>query len=159
MLNARGTLWSIFGILFILSMVSTAFAQQSDSALPQSQFEKILEKIDESEKETRAYIDQKFDKLDTKIDEKFDKLDKRIDDLETKFHELDKKVALVDLKANILIGVFGVIITLVVIPILVPVLKQVVINRLTPQNNSEGSQKPQVGVKEHLEHGNFGDKA
>ena len=84
MLNVRGTFWCIFGILFMLSIASTALGQQSESALSQSQFEKILEKIDKSEKETRAYIDQKFDKLDTKIDQKFGELDKKIDDLEGK---------------------------------------------------------------------------
>ena len=38
MLNARGTLWSIFGILFIFSITPAAFAQQSDT-------DKIIQEI------------------------------------------------------------------------------------------------------------------
>jgi len=151
MLNMQRTLGCIFGILFVLSITSAAFAQQEqqpDSALTQSQFEKILEKIDESEKETRAYIDEKFDKLD-----------KRIDDLEAKFHELDKKVALVDLKVNILIGVFLGVITLVVVPILVPVLKQVVLNRLNQRKNNAVSSGSQPEAEKTLREDNFEDRA
>lgn len=151
MLTARGTFWSIFGILFIFSIVSAAFAQQEqqpDSALTQSQFMQIIDRIDKAEENMRKHVDDKFDKLD-----------ERIDDLETKFHELDKKVALVDLKANILIGVFGVIITLVVIPILVPVLKQVVINRLNLRKNNEVSSGPQPEADKILREGNFEDSA
>jgi len=71
MLNVRATLWRIFGIFFIFSITFTAFAQQEQqpAALSQSQFEKILEKIDESEDEMRAHVDKKFDKLDEKVAE------------------------------------------------------------------------------------------
>ena len=56
MSNIRATLWRIFGILFILSITFTAYAQQEQqpAALSQSQFEKILDKIDESEDEMRT---------------------------------------------------------------------------------------------------------
>ncbi|MDE0313809.1 MAG: hypothetical protein OXM61_02820 [Candidatus Poribacteria bacterium] len=133
MLNVRGKFCCIIGILFVLSIAPTALGQQSDSALTQSQFEKILEKIEESEKETRAYIDQKFDKLDTKIDEKFGELDKKIDGLEAKFHELDKRVNRIDLKVNILIG----ILTIIGGPILVQILNHAVRNRLNSQNKDK----------------------
>ncbi len=157
MLNVRRTFWSIFGILFIFLIVSAAFAQQEqqpDSALSQSQFMQIIDRIDKSEEKLRDHVDKKFGELDKKIDG----LDKKIDGLEVKFHELDKKVALVDLKANILIGVFGVIITLVVIPILVPVLKQIVLNRLNSRKNNKVSSDPQAEVNRILRQGNFGDR-
>ncbi|RKU24715.1 hypothetical protein C6503_00380 [Candidatus Poribacteria bacterium] len=86
-LNVRATLWGIFGILFILSITFTAFAQQeqqSDAALSQSQFMQIIDRIDKSEDRMRKHVDEKFDALD-----------KKFDALETKFHELDKKVAVI----------------------------------------------------------------
>ena len=82
MLNVRATLWSVFGILFIFSIPFTAFAQQEQQAgavLSQSQFEKLLDKIDESEDEIRKHVDEKFDKLD----KKFDELDEKFDELST----------------------------------------------------------------------------
>ena len=151
MLNVRGTFWCIFGILFVFSITSAALAQQEqqpDTALSQSQFMQIIDRIDKVEENMRDHVDKKFGELD-----------KKIDDLEAKFHELDKKLALVDLKANILIGVFGVIITLVVIPILVPVLKQVVLNRLNRRNNNEVSSGPQPEAEKVLREGNFEDRA
>ncbi|MYH79987.1 hypothetical protein F4141_04700 [Candidatus Poribacteria bacterium] len=71
MSNIQATLRSIFGILFILLITFTAYAQQEQqsAALSQSQFEKILEKIDESEDEMRTHVDQKFNELDEKVDE------------------------------------------------------------------------------------------
>lgn len=100
MLTARGMLLGIFGILFI---ASTAFAQQeqqSDSALSQSQFMQIIDRIDKAEENMRKHVDDKFDKLETKID-----------DLETKFHELDKKVAVLRSDVDKL---FAIIITIAV---------------------------------------------
>ena len=64
MLNLRATLWCIFGILFIFSITFTAFAQQeqsSDTALSQSQFMQIIDRIDKSEDEMRKHVDEKFD--------------------------------------------------------------------------------------------------
>lgn len=82
MSNNRQTLSIIFGVLFVLFVVSTALGQQSDSALSESQFMQIIDRIDKSEEKLRDHIDKKFGELD-----------KRIDDIEEKFHELDKKVA------------------------------------------------------------------
>ena len=96
MSNARRILRGIFGILLVFSMVSAAFAQQEQqpgSALSQSQFMQIIDRIDKSKEEMRNYIDKKFDELDTKIDKRFGELETKIDDLKTNFHELDKKVA------------------------------------------------------------------
>ena len=86
MLNVRATLRSIFGILFILSITFTAFAQQEQqpAALSQSQFMQIIDRIDKSEDRMRKHVDEKFEALD-----------KKFDALETKFHELDKKVAVI----------------------------------------------------------------
>ena len=128
LLNCLQTLSIRFGVLFVLLISPTALGQQPDSALSESQFEKILEKMDESEKEMRAYIDQKFDKLDTKIDEKFGELN-------AKFHELDKRVDRIDLKVNILIG----ILTIIGGPILVQILIHAVQTRLNSRKNSEES--------------------
>ena len=66
MSNIRATLWRIFGILFILSITFTAYAQQEQqpAALSQSQFEKILDKIDESEDKMRTHVDKKFNELE-----------------------------------------------------------------------------------------------
>ncbi|RKU36328.1 hypothetical protein C6496_13810 [Candidatus Poribacteria bacterium] len=129
----RGILWCIFGILFVLSIAPNALGQQSDSALTQSQFEKILEKIEESEKETRAYIDQKFDKLDTKIDQKFGELDKKIDDLNTKFNKLDKDVAVLSARLNLLQW----IIAIIGAPFLISIIILFVQMRLNQQNSAE----------------------
>ncbi len=46
MMNERGTLWCIVGLLFVLSITAAAYAQQDqqpDSALSQSQFLQIIE--------------------------------------------------------------------------------------------------------------------
>lgn len=125
MLNVRATLWRIFGILFIFSIPFTAFAQKeqpSDAALSQSQFERILEKIDESEDEMRKHVDKRFDELD----KKFDKLD-------GKFNELDKQVAVLNTKVDILIAIIVGIFTLVVAPILVIML----VDRLKQRNSAK----------------------
>lgn len=133
MLNVRGTFWGFFGILFIFTITAAALAQQPDSALTQSQFEKILEKIEESEKETRAYIDQKFDKLDTKIDQKFGELDTKIDDLNTKFNKLDKDVAVLNARLNLLQW----IVAIIGAPFLVSIIILFVQMRLNQQNSVE----------------------
>ena len=107
MSNIRATLWRIFGILFILSITFTAYAQQEQqpAALSQSQFEKILDKIDESEDKMRTHVDKKFGELDEKFD------------------ELDKQVAVLNTKVNILIAIIVGIFTLIVAPILVLMLR------------------------------------
>ena len=155
MLNVRRTLWSIFGILFIFSITPAAFAQQSDTDKIIQEIHrletKMVEKINELEKNTLKRMHELELKMINHVDKKFGELD-------TKFDELDKKVALVDLKANILIGVFGVIITLVVIPILVPVLKQVVLNRLNLRKNNDVSSGPQAEAEKILREGNFEDR-
>ena len=95
MLNVRTTFSSIFGILFILSISFTAFAQQEQqvgAALSQSQFMQILDKIDESEDEMRKHVDKKFDELDKKFDEKFDKLDEKVDEIKTDVAVLNARV-------------------------------------------------------------------
>ena len=115
MLNVRTTFSSIFGILFILSISFTAFAQQEQqvgAALSQSQFMQILDKIDESEDRMRSHVDKKFDELDKKFGE-----------LDEKFDELDKQVAVLNTKVNILIAIIVGIFTLIVAPILVLMLR------------------------------------
>ena len=82
MLNNRQSFISIFVLFYVLFVVSTAVGQQPDSALSESQFMQIIDRIDKSEEKLRDHIDKKFGELD-----------KKIDDLEAKFHELDKKVA------------------------------------------------------------------
>ena len=128
MSNIRATLRSIFGILFILSITFTAYAQQEQqpAALSQSQFEKILEKIEESEDEMRTHVDKKFNELDEKFDKKFGELDE-------KFDELDKQVAVLNTKVNILIAIIVGIFTLIVAPILVLMLR----DRLNQRNSVE----------------------
>ena len=136
MLNVRTTLWRIFGILFIFSISFTAFAQQAQqagAALSQSQFERILEKIEESEDEMRKHVDKRFDELDKKFDEKFDKLDKKFDELDGKFNELDKQVAVLNTNVDILIAIIVGIFTLVVAPILVIML----VDRLKQRNSAK----------------------
>ena len=124
MLNVRATLWRIFGIFFIFSITFTAFAQQEQqpAALSQSQFEKILEKIDESEDEMRTHVDKKFGELNKKFDE-----------LDDKFDELDKQVAVLNTKVNILIAIIVGIFTLVVAPLLVLMFR----DRLNQRNSVE----------------------
>ena len=132
MLNVRATFWSIFGILFIFFITFTAFAQQEQhpgAALSQSQFERLLEKIEESEDRMRTHVDKKFSELD----QKFDKLDEKFDELDEKFDELDKQVAVLNTKVNILIAIIAGIFTLVVAPILVLMLR----DRLNQRNTAE----------------------
>lgn len=152
MLNVRGTFWCIIGILFVLSIASTALGQQSDSALSQSQADKIIEKMNELEKNMLKGMHDLELKMRDHVDKKFGELD-------DKFDELDKRVDRIGLKVNILIGVFGVIITLVVIPILVPVLKQVVLNRLNRRDNNGVSSESHVEAEKVLREGNFRDRA
>lgn len=97
MLNGRAMLWSIFGILFIFSITFTAFAQQeqqSGAALSQSQFERILEKIEESEDEMRAHVDKKFGELDDKFNKKFDALGEKVAEIQTDVAVLNARVNL-----------------------------------------------------------------
>ena len=124
MSNIQATLRSIFGILFIFSITFTAYAQQEQQpvALSQSQFEKILEKIEESEDRMRSHVDKKFDALN-----------KRFDALDDKFNELDKQVAVLNTKVNILIAIIVGIFTLVVAPILVLMLR----DHLNQRNSAE----------------------
>lgn len=129
MLNVRAMFWSVFGILFILLTTFTAYGkqeQESDAALSQSQFEKILEKIEESEDEMRAHVDKKFSELDGKFDE-----------LDDKSGELDKQVAVLNTKVNILIAIIVGIFTLVVAPILVLMLR----DRLNQRNIAESREE------------------
>lgn len=96
----QATLQSIFGILFILSITFTAYAQQEQqpAALSQSQFEKILEKIEESEDRMRTHVDKKFGELD----QKFDKLDEKVDEIKT-------DVAMLSAKLNLLQWIIAII--------------------------------------------------
>ena len=96
----QATLQSIFGILFILSITFTAYGQQEQqpAALSQSQFEKILEKIEESEDRMRTHVDKKFGELD----QKFDKLDEKVDEIKT-------DVAMLSAKLNLLQWIIAII--------------------------------------------------
>ena len=106
MLNLRTTLWCILGILFILAISFTAFAQQeqsSDAALSQSKFMQIIDRIDKSKDEMRKHVDEKFDALDKKFDAKFGELDK-------KFNQLSADVAFINGQLTIIkwsITIFG----------------------------------------------------
>ena len=136
MLNVRGTFGSIFGILFIFSITFTAFAQQkqqSDAALPQSQFEKILEKIDESEDEMRKHVDRKFSELDEKFDKKFGELDGKFDKLDEKVNEIKTDVAVLNARLNLLQWVIAIIGA----PFLISVVVLLVQMRLNQQNNAK----------------------
>ena len=145
MSNIRATLWRIFGILFILSITFTAYAQQEQqpAALSQSQFEKILEKIEESEDEMRTHVDKKFDELDKKFDEKFDKLDE-------KFDELDKQVAVLNTKVNILIAIIVGIFTLIVAPILVLMLRDHLNQRNSVEIAAESKEESAEGIMQRI---------
>ena len=138
MLNVRATLSSIFGMLFILSISFTAFAQQEQqvgAALSQSQFMQILDRIDKSKEEMRKHVDDKFDELDKKFDKKFGELD-------DKFDELDKQVAVLNTKVNILIAIIVGIFTLIVAPILVLMLR----DRLNQRNAAESKEESAENV-------------
>lgn len=127
----QATLQSIFGILFILSITFTAYAQQEQqpAAFSQSQFEKILEKIEESEDEMRTHVDKKFGELDQK------------------FNELDKQVAVLNTKVNILIAIIVGIFTLVVAPILVLMLRDYLNQRKSAEIAAENQNEPDENIK------------
>ena len=136
MLNVRATLWSIFGILFILSIPFAAFAQQeqqSDAALSQSQFEKILDKIDESEDEMRSHVDKKFDELD----EKFDELDEKVAEIKT-------DVAVLNARLNLLQWVIAIIGA----PFLISIIVLFVQMRLNQRNSAEIASEVSTESKE-----------
>ena len=144
MLNARATLWRIFGILFIFFIAFTAFAQeeqQSEAVLSQSQFEKILEKIEESEDEMRKHVDEKFRKLDEKFDEKFEKFDKKFDRLDQKVDEIKTDVAVLNARLNLLQWVIAIIGA----PFLISIIVLFVQIRLNQQNSAERA--PEVAPK------------
>ncbi|MXZ02098.1 hypothetical protein F4Y93_16180 [Candidatus Poribacteria bacterium] len=128
MLNIQATLWRIFGILFIFSITFTTYAQQEQqpAALSQSQFEKILEKIEESEDEMRTHVDKKFGELDKKFDEKFDKLDEKVDEIKT-------DVAVLNARVNLLQW----IVAIIGAPFLISIIVLFVQIRLNQQNSAE----------------------
>ncbi|GEM_PF-3832302 len=125
MLNVRATLPSIFGVLLILSISFTAFAQQeqrSDAALSQSQFMQIIDRIDKSKEEMREHVDRKFDELD----EKFDKLDEKGDEIKT-------DVAVLNARVNLLQWVIAIIGA----PFLISIIVLFVQIRLNQRNSAE----------------------
>ena len=125
MLNVRTTFSSIFGILFILSISFTAFAQQEQqvgAVLSQSQFEKILEEMDESEDRMRSYIDKKFGELDKKVD----KLDEKVDEIKT-------DVAVLNARVNLLQWIIAIIGT----PFLISIIVLFVQIRLNQRKSAE----------------------
>ena len=133
MLSVRATLWSVFGILFIFLIAFTAFAQeeqQADAALSQSQFEKLLDKIDESEDEMRKHVDKKFDELDKKFDEKFDKLDEKVTEIKT-------DVAVLNARVNLLQWMIAIIGA----PFLISIIVLFVQIRVNQRNSAEISPK------------------
>ena len=136
MLNGWTTLWSIFRILFIFLIPFTAFAQQeqqSGAALSQSQFERILEKIEESEDEMRKHVDEKFGKLDEKFDEKFEKFDEKFDRLDQKVDEIKTDVAVLNARVNLLQWVIAIIGA----PFLISIIVLFVHIRLNQRNSAE----------------------
>ncbi len=128
MSNIQATFLSIFGIFFIFSITFTAYAQQEQqpAALSQSQFEKILEKIEESEDEMRTHVDKKFNELDKKFDEKFDKLDEKVDEIKT-------DVAVLNARVNLLQWMIAIIGA----PFLISIIVLFVQIRLNQQNSAE----------------------
>ena len=105
MLNVRATLWRIFGILFIFSITFTAFAQQeqqSGAALSQSEADKIIEKIDQLEKNMLKGMHE----LELK---RRDHVDTKIGELDNKFNKLDKEVAVLRSNVNNLFWVLTVV--------------------------------------------------
>lgn len=73
MLNGRGTLCIILGIVFILFLSTTELAQS------QSETETIIEKIYQSETRAREHVDKKFED----VDKKFSDIDTKIGTLST----------------------------------------------------------------------------
>ncbi|MDE0014114.1 MAG: hypothetical protein OXU36_23425 [Candidatus Poribacteria bacterium] len=138
MLNVRATLWRIFGILFIFFITVTAFAQreQQPAALSQSQFEKILEKIEESEDEMRTHVDQKFNELDEKVD----KLDEKVDEIKT-------DVAVLNARVNLLQWVIAIIGA----PFLISIIVLFVQIRLNQRNSVEITPKVATESREELD--------
>jgi len=148
MLNGRAMLWSIFGILFIFSITSTAFAQQeqqSGAALSQSQFERILEKIEESEDEMRAHVDKKFGELDEKFNKKFDALDEKVAEIKT-------DVAVLNARLNLLQWVIAIIGA----PFLISIIVLFVQIRLSQRNNVERTSEVPAKSKEESDAGVIG---
>ena len=95
MLNARGTLWSILGILFIFSIVSAAFAQQErqPDTVPTN-----------SQQETLNQINKKLDGLDTKVDGLVTETGKLVTEISKLVTEIGKLVGKVDeIEDNILV--------------------------------------------------------
>ena len=145
MSNTQATLGRIFGILFIFSITFTAYGQQEQqpAVLSQSQFEKILDKIEESEDEMRTHVDKKFNELDKKFDEKFGELD-------DKFDELDKQVAVLNTKVNILIAIIVGIFTLIVAPILVLMLRDHLNQRNSVEIAAESTEESDEGIMQRI---------
>ena len=101
MFNVGRTLRGIFGILFVLSMTTTASGQQdqqSGSSLSESQYIKIIEKINESDKN----VSEQIHGLEIKMREH---IDKRITELNKNYTNIDKDVAYIKGMLYILIGV------------------------------------------------------
>ena len=125
MLNVRATLWRIFGILSIFSLTFTAFAQeeqQSDTALSQSQFMQILDRIDKSKEEMRKHVDEKFGELD----KKFDELDEKVNEIKT-------DVAVLNARVNLLQWMIAIIGA----PFLISIIVLFVQIRLNQKNSAE----------------------
>ena len=101
MFNVGRTLWGIFGILFVLSMTATVSGQQdqqSGSSLSESQYIKIIEKINESDKN----VSEQIHGLEIKMREH---IDKKITELNKNYTNIDKDMAYIKGMLYILIGV------------------------------------------------------
>ena len=129
MLNVRGTLWCILGILFVILITSAAFAQQEqqpDSALTQSQADKIIEKINELETNMLKGMHE----LETNMR---DHVDKKIAEVNTNITELKEDVA--NIKGQLTIIKWG--ITVFGAPLLIGIVVIIVQNHFSRKNNAK----------------------
>lgn len=136
-LNNRQSFISIFGFFFVLFVVSTALGQQPDSALPQSQADKIIEKIDQLEKNMLKGMHELELKMRDHVDKKFGELDKKIDELDDRLDKLSEDVAFINGQlTNIkwVIAIFGA-------PLLVSIVAGIVViivqNNLSRKNDTK----------------------
>lgn len=146
-LKNRQSVISIFVFFYVLFVVSTALGQQPDSAMPQSQADKIIEKIDQLEKnmlkrmhDLETKIGKQLHDLELKmrdhVDTKFKELDTRIDKLNDRIDKLNEDVSFIKGQLTIIkwgIAIFGA-------PLLIGLIIYFLQNRTQRANVTEDSQ-------------------
>ena len=141
MMNMRGTLWCIFGILFIFTITSAAFAQQ------------------EQQPDTVPADSQvKQDPLT--------EINKTLKELNNNYHKLDIQVRDLNTKVTFLLWAFGLFFTVIVLPVIVKYWR----NTLGKQNSANTGSRvdskttPDVATEKELDpsvflrQGNFREK-